>query len=206
MLIRDTRAGSSSSPFKAAQPSVPARNRNQSCHTAHHPPTPGPTGTGVGVGAPLFADCLIWRKANFSSLYNWKYTYKPGHGVRAPVSQGTGQGGCYCLQRDVPRSLGNILGLSDWREADLAFKQIYTQTHTKGRERAYRFSKRNALRRGRRKVFTFFASGSINVFSFLICICLYSHLCMHSKPKGQSSTAGLALAPGPPAGLTKDLA
>ena len=39
-------------------------------------------------------------------------------------------------------------------------------------------------------MFTFFASGSINVFSFLICICLYSHLCMHSKPKGQSSTAG----------------
>lgn len=37
---------------------------------------------------------------------------------------------------------------------------------------------------------TFSASGSINVFSFLTCICLYSHLCAHSKPKGLSSTAG----------------
>ena len=30
-------------------PSFPKRNRNQSCHIAHSPPTPGPTGTGWGA-------------------------------------------------------------------------------------------------------------------------------------------------------------
>ena len=37
---------------------------------------------------------------------------------------------------------------------------------------------------------TFSASGSINIFSFLTCICLYSHLCVHSKHRGLSSTVG----------------
>lgn len=55
-------------------------------------------------------------------------------------------------------------------------------------------------------MFTFFASGSINVFSFLICICLYSHLTAALKTQGTEQHSGLALGSGPPAGLTKDLA
>ena len=50
--------------------------------------------------------------------------------VRLLRPRETGQGGYYSLQRDVPRSLGNISGLSHWQEADLAFKQIYTHAHT----------------------------------------------------------------------------
>ena len=112
-----------------------------------------------------------------AGLYHWAWEigcYLPGVYISKRWLPGLGE-----RQSWVVKLAGSLLSF-----------EKHLNTSQRGRDRIYKFSKGNALRKGRR-VFTFFASASINFFSFLICICLCSHLCLHhSKPKGLSSTAG----------------